>query len=401
MSQAQRPAFDSYACAKGSSALQQQPNLHAEATTAAPKSEGQDNSSAAGESNNAGERGPKTARIEEAMKSQFEGLRQTSSRLPGTHAEVPTVAFQTIIFGIMRQLFKEIEENSERARVFAQECSSVLSPQDLQAIAQFQGQLGSPDTFGGDPPYPVAENMEISRRYVLYEDGCFDREGTENAFRENKLARIRDNQRRSRARRREYVEDLKRRLRVYETQGIEASTEVQMAARRVAEENKQLQELLNRHGISDDHIAHFLQSGTLPLDSNQGQLFHAGDPRAAVQSLQQLLMPRQLASLDQDFSPSLPRQLIRDPSTTGGSTTSSSVWEPSQLVTSSYGYQHHMGVATTVMESAVHSTHPPTTLLSRASTTRQGRVYGEQPSSSMLDNPGQAMVTTQPIDTTL
>ncbi|KAM4055607.1 hypothetical protein HRG_015087 [Hirsutella rhossiliensis] len=260
MSQPRRPLFDSYATA--------------------PKPERQDDSNAAGESNNATQHKPQMAQIEEAMKSQSEGLRQTSSRLPSTHTEVPTVTFQTIIF----------------------ECSSTLSPRDLQAIAQFQGQLGSPNTLGGDPPYPVAENMEISRRNVLYEDGCFDREGTENAFRENKLARIRDNQRRSRARRREYVQDLKRRLREYETQGIEASTEVQMAARRVAEENKQLQELLNRHGISDDQITRFLQSGTLPLDSNQGQPFHAEDPSAAVQSLQRLLMPRQLASLDEDFS---------------------------------------------------------------------------------------------------
>ncbi|KAM4062512.1 hypothetical protein HRG_013681 [Hirsutella rhossiliensis] len=147
-----------------------------------------------------------------------------------------------------------------------------------------------------------------------------------------------------------------------------------MAARRVAEENKQLQELLNRHGISYDHIARFLQSGTLPLDSNQGQPFHADDPSAAIQSLQWLLMPRQPASLDEDFSLYLSRQSIRDHSTTGGSTTSSSVWEPSQLVTS-YGYQHHMGVATAVMGSAVHFPYPPTTPLSRASTTRPGRVY--------------------------
>ncbi|KAM4064260.1 hypothetical protein HRG_012651 [Hirsutella rhossiliensis] len=403
MSQPRRPLFDSYASAKGSPA-QQNPNLHAEATTAAPKPERQDDresGNAADELNNATQHKPQMAQIEEAMKSQSEGLRQTSSRLPSTHTEVPTVAFQTIVFGIMRQLFKEIEENSERARVFAQACSSTLSPRDLQTIAQFQGQLGSSDTLGGDPPYPVAENMEISRRYILYEGGCFDREGTENAFRENKLARIRDNQRRSRARRREYVQDLKRRLREYETQGIEASTEVQMAARRVAEENKQLQELFNRHGISDDQITRFLQSGTLPLDSNQGQPFHADDPSAAVQSLQRLLMPRQLASLDEDFSLYLSGQSIPNPSTTEGSTTSSSVWEPSQLVTSSYGYQHHMGVATAVMASAVHSPYPPTTPLSRASTTRQGCVYGGQPSPSMHDSPGQAMVTTQPTGTAL
>ncbi|KAM4062436.1 hypothetical protein HRG_013619 [Hirsutella rhossiliensis] len=55
------------------------------------------------------------------------------------------------------------------------------------------------------------------------------------------------------------------------------------------------------------------RSGTLPLDSNQGQTFHADDPTAAVQSLQRLLMPRQLASLDEDFSLYLSGQSIRNP----------------------------------------------------------------------------------------
>ncbi|KAM4068010.1 endonuclease-reverse transcriptase domain-containing protein [Hirsutella rhossiliensis] len=86
--------------------------------------------------------------------------------------------------------------------------------------------------------------------------------------------RIRDNQRRSRARRREYVQELEQRLRVYELQGIEVSTEIQMAARRAAEENKRLRELLNRHGFSDSHVAHFLQSGTfVPLDAIKAILF--------------------------------------------------------------------------------------------------------------------------------
>ncbi|XP_044716031.1 uncharacterized protein HRG_10205 [Hirsutella rhossiliensis] len=130
---------------------------------------------------------------------------------------------------------------------------------------------------------------------------------------------------------REYVQELEQRLRVYELQGIEASTEIQMAARRIAEENKQLRELLNRHGFSDGQVAHFLQSGTFVLlDADQNHPFRAGDPGAAVQSLEQLLS-------------------CRDPSTTSGSTTKSSIWESSQLTTSSYGYQNHMGMATAVM----------------------------------------------------
>ncbi|KAM4058279.1 hypothetical protein HRG_014613 [Hirsutella rhossiliensis] len=212
----------------------------------------------------------------------------------------------------------------------------------------------------------------------------------------NSLVRIRDNQRRSRARRREYVQELEQRLRVYELQGIEASTEIQMAARTVAEENKQLRELLNKHGFSDGHVAHFLQSGTfVPLDADQDHPFRAGDPGAAVQSLEQLLVPRRLAILDQDFSLSLPRQSCRDPSTASGSTTRSSILESSQLTTSSYGYQHHMAMATAVMGLEVQSKHPLIAPLSHASTTRQGSVHCEHPSPSMLDSPGQPMATTQ------
>ncbi|KAM4066678.1 hypothetical protein HRG_000741 [Hirsutella rhossiliensis] len=210
----------------------------------------------------------------------------------------------------------------------------------------------------------------------------------------NRLARIRDSQRRSRARRREYVQELEQRLRVYEIRGSEASTEIQMAARRVAEENKQLREFLNWNGFSDNHFAHFLQSGTsVQLNSDQSRTFCDGDPGAAVQSLEQHLMPRQSVSQDQGFFVPSSRQPFWEPSTTGGSTTSSSVWEPPQLAMSSYGYQHRMEVAT--MDSAVYTPYPPTTVLSRASTTRQGRVCDEPPSPSILDGPGQPMATTQ------
>ncbi|OAP61794.1 hypothetical protein AYL99_03997 [Fonsecaea erecta] len=50
------------------------------------------------------------------------------------------------------------------------------------------------------------------------------------------------NQRRCRARRQVYIEDLERRIRAYETQGVQATAEVQTAARKVAEENRALRE---------------------------------------------------------------------------------------------------------------------------------------------------------------
>ncbi|KAF2494019.1 hypothetical protein BU16DRAFT_62105 [Lophium mytilinum] len=68
------------------------------------------------------------------------------------------------------------------------------------------------------------------------------------------LARIRDNQRRSRARRKEYLHELETKLRSCEQTGVEASAEIQNAARRVLEENKRLRALLRERGVSESEI---------------------------------------------------------------------------------------------------------------------------------------------------
>lgn len=68
------------------------------------------------------------------------------------------------------------------------------------------------------------------------------------------LARIRDNQRRSRARRKEYMHELEAKLRSYEQIGIEASSEIQTAARRVLHENQKLRSLLHGRGVSESEI---------------------------------------------------------------------------------------------------------------------------------------------------
>ncbi|KAF1993669.1 hypothetical protein P154DRAFT_527606 [Amniculicola lignicola CBS 123094] len=68
------------------------------------------------------------------------------------------------------------------------------------------------------------------------------------------LARIRDNQRRSRARRKEYLHELEAKLRSCEQRGIEASAEIQSAARRVLEENKKLRALLRERGVPETEV---------------------------------------------------------------------------------------------------------------------------------------------------
>ncbi|KAK4574882.1 hypothetical protein LTR86_001724 [Recurvomyces mirabilis] len=75
------------------------------------------------------------------------------------------------------------------------------------------------------------------------------------------LARIRDNQRRSRARRKEYLTELEEKYRTCEKVGAEASAEIQAAARKVLEENRAILEenhrlrlLLKQSGLSEADI---------------------------------------------------------------------------------------------------------------------------------------------------
>lgn len=72
--------------------------------------------------------------------------------------------------------------------------------------------------------------------------------------------RIRDNQRRSRARHKEYVEGLQAKLQDYERRGVEATLEMQQAARNVALENSRLRMLLGYHGVATEEVDKFLQA---------------------------------------------------------------------------------------------------------------------------------------------
>ncbi|KAJ6082029.1 hypothetical protein N7499_006903 [Penicillium canescens] len=72
-------------------------------------------------------------------------------------------------------------------------------------------------------------------------------------------ARIRDNQRRSRTRRKEYVHDLEQRLRSFENLGVKATQEVQAAGKKVATENVLLRSLLMLHGVTETQIKAYLE----------------------------------------------------------------------------------------------------------------------------------------------
>ncbi|KAH7157880.1 hypothetical protein B0J13DRAFT_183365 [Dactylonectria estremocensis] len=69
-----------------------------------------------------------------------------------------------------------------------------------------------------------------------------------------KLQRARESQRKSRARKRDYVRDLQLRVEVCELGGIQVAHDVQQEAKKIARENVRLRELAKRLGISAHEI---------------------------------------------------------------------------------------------------------------------------------------------------
>lgn len=79
----------------------------------------------------------------------------------------------------------------------------------------------------------------------------------ENRLRHNQRAR--DNQRTSRARRKELLNDLRRRLDQYERRDVQATLDMQQAARRVAWENARLRVLLEQKGVPEAEVEWWLR----------------------------------------------------------------------------------------------------------------------------------------------
>lgn len=78
--------------------------------------------------------------------------------------------------------------------------------------------------------------------------------------------RIRENQKRSRARRKDLIESLQKRVKEYELQGIKATQEMQVAARKVVrenarlgEENARLRALLEVKGVGREDVERWLR----------------------------------------------------------------------------------------------------------------------------------------------
>ncbi|KAJ5294684.1 hypothetical protein N7508_009505 [Penicillium antarcticum] len=103
-------------------------------------------------------------------------------------------------------------------------------------------------------------------------------------------ARIRDNQRRSRTRRKEYVHDLEQRLRAFEKLGVKATQEVQAAGKKVASENVLLRSLLMLHGVTETQITQYLElhghvPSSIPPQSRAEPSSGSQNPLQIAQSL--------------------------------------------------------------------------------------------------------------------
>jgi len=90
--------------------------------------------------------------------------------------------------------------------------------------------------------------MEYPLRPVADSNFFSFRQDTERAI------RLRDNKRRHRQRQREYVTDLEQKLAESRAAGIQATKEVQAAARQVVWENSRLRQILRDQGLSNDVI---------------------------------------------------------------------------------------------------------------------------------------------------
>lgn len=159
----------------------------------------------------------------------------------------------------------------------------------------------------------------------------------------NNLARIRDNQRRSRARRKEYLQELETKLRHCEQMGVEASAEIQSAARRVLEENKRLRALLRERGVSESEITAVMGatdrttdygSAAPTLDSMLGRKRACNGQPSCVSGVQQnTSMPNPPLSIPYQRAAALqPSPEIASPHSIG----SSSVGTPSSISTPTF-----------------------------------------------------------------
>lgn len=152
----------------------------------------------------------------------------------------------------------------------------------------------------------------------------------------------------------------------------------------MAEENRQLRELLHKHGFQDEYIAQFLLQQSGSADPSSGHRFSAGDH---VQNLQNVITPRRPVSLDSGVPFSLPSQVTREMPTASLSAASAAPWDPQQVAMSSFGHPQVVPPAPHPYASQAFTEGPTASL-------RQPSFQPLSASSSLLDDVSQHGGTT-------
>jgi hypothetical protein len=80
----------------------------------------------------------------------------------------------------------------------------------------------------------------------------------------DRALRLRENKRRNRQRQRDYTAELESQLRQLQFEGIKATKEVQLSARRVVEDNLRLKALLRFKGVNEETINTWTPEGDIP-----------------------------------------------------------------------------------------------------------------------------------------
>ncbi|KAJ5978954.1 hypothetical protein N7501_002296 [Penicillium viridicatum] len=84
-----------------------------------------------------------------------------------------------------------------------------------------------------------------------------------------RLARVRENQRKSRARKQEYVNELEQRLAVYKEHAHRKDIEHRLAMQKVEAENRHLKALLASLGVSSASVQQYLQEADMGANTNR------------------------------------------------------------------------------------------------------------------------------------
>jgi hypothetical protein len=83
-------------------------------------------------------------------------------------------------------------------------------------------------------------------------------------------------------RQKEHIEELKQRIAEFEKNGVEATIAVQQAARRVAQENRVLRDMLELKGVSNEEIESFMRNSSSSSSSSSKNAFLQSSQRSST-----------------------------------------------------------------------------------------------------------------------